>query len=145
MVCLVWVLMLSCAAKDRMLKLHSGAEIHPFLYNMKVGELRDHCTCFQGRWDCKTSGKALACSGSGEEGSSCAMRIRCSSSFDLAAVSCAPTSAPREDLRLLELPLERPERPLGTIRIAPFKYIWLMRCTSDILLPQCLNQCQYIE
>ena len=78
---------------------------------------------FQRRWDRKASSKVLACSGSGEEGSSCAMRIRCSSSFDLAADSCAPTSAPREDLRLLELPLERPARPFATIRIAPLAHL----------------------
>ena len=66
----------------------------------------------------KTSSQVLACSGSGEEGSSCAMRIRCSSSFDLAADSCAPTSAPLDALRLLELPLDRPAWPVATVRIA---------------------------
>ena len=35
-VCLVWALLLRCAAEDRVLKTHNGAEIHAFLHNMKV-------------------------------------------------------------------------------------------------------------
>ena len=37
MLCLVWALRLRCAAEDRALKMHNGAEIHPFPHNMKVG------------------------------------------------------------------------------------------------------------